>query len=146
MKKTAFALLLSLAGSIGQVSAQPPTLSQAASREASRLAADRSITAPPDRATMPRSSSDWSRVVRLAPGTAITIVSQEGRTISGTVIRADETELIIVNPAAVADRRARQDLPEAAARQPDIVTSPRATFIYGRIRIAPDGVFVHERK
>jgi hypothetical protein len=26
------------------------------------------------------------------------------------------------------------------------VTSPRATFIYGRIRIAPDGVFVHERK
>jgi hypothetical protein len=119
----------------------PGPIARAIAREAARLTVD------------PRAGSaerEWPRVRKLAPGTEI-IVTVEGSQPGGRyVVRADESDLTVLNvadpplPAAV-----KAVLRGVASSHPDYFSAAQqgGTFVLEqRVRLQLDGVFLGDRK
>jgi hypothetical protein len=127
-------------------------LARAITREAVRLVAEPSASAVEAIQQGGKSAaSDWSRVRRLAPGTEIIIVTVKGSP-SGRrfFVAGDESGLTVLNvddsalPAAVTGV-----LRDTAADHPEYFVSVQkgGTFLLDKnVRVAPDGVFVADRK
>ena len=93
--------------------------------------------------------SSWARVIAVKPGTAIVLERRGALPTNRRFIAADDSELIALNPDhPLLPRDARRTLLDAAAAHPDQVRriDGRVQFVYGNVRLAPDGIFVGDRK
>ncbi len=120
---------------------------RAVHREASRLvAADANVAS----ATQSESrSKDWSRVTRLAPGRKIVVEVQDGGAASHVFVRADDFELVVLNLSdPPLDAAVRRILQEVASTHPEYFVQVFAglRFVQGDVHVAPDGVFLRDRK
>jgi hypothetical protein len=117
-------------------------LGRSVAREAIRLAAEASVSNSAQAAT----SSDWSHVRKLEPGTEITVTvrgSQAGRRY---FVSASESELTVLRVADLPARVTRV-LREVASRHPEyLIGASQGGFIDREVRVAPDGVFVADQK
>ena len=156
------ALMLSLAAAALPVDAQEPTIgsrgqtmsgpfAQQVAREAVKLATGEHLSsnAAMVQQDVPISDIAWADVRTLKPGTDVLVTvrgSQPGRRV---VVRATDSELAVLNLTDPAlPQAARRALRDVVARDPDYVTrvDRRGTFVIGDARVAPDGVFVGDKK
>jgi len=93
--------------------------------------------------------ANWSRVRKLAPGTEIIVTVKGSPVTEWYFVAANESDLTVLHltdpslPVA-----ARDILRDMAAIHPDYfaVADKRGSFVNGAVRVAPDGVFVADRK
>ena len=147
--KSALSLMLiaCLAGSAAPVAAQQPfppltagPITRSIAREAARVAA-----APPTEAA----DTDWSRVRKLPPGTAIIVGLEDASRANRYFVAADETDLTVLNVTVDLPSAARNVLRDVASRHADYFRAAQRgdTFhLDQRVSLGPDGVFVADQK
>lgn len=111
------------------------SLARAASREAVRLAA---AGKPPSFGieTVPqggRSTSDWSRVRQLGPGTGIIVTVKNAPPVHGQFLASDESELTMLNGVGEVEHIARTDVAEISVPAKHIGRHARRGFLVGGI-------------
>ena len=124
-------------------------LTRAITREAVRLPAAGEPTAGEVvQQTGKPVESNWSRVRKLASGREIVVTVKGSPPAQRHFVAGDEADLTVVNltdptlPAA-----ARDVLRDMAANHPDyFAVADKQSFVNGTVRVAPDGVFVTDRK
>jgi hypothetical protein len=93
--------------------------------------------------------SDWSRVVRVEPGTEVFVTVQGSAPQREYLLLADESALTLLtvdDPAIPASLR-RLLLEMASTRASDIADARNGrTFVENNVRVGPDGVFEGEQK
>jgi len=150
-------LIVCVTASVRPVTAQQPAappvtvcpLTRAITREAARLPAAGASTAGEVVQQSRRPvESNWSRVRRLASGRAIVVTvngSPPGQRLVVAVGEAGLTLLNLTDPALPA--AARDVLRDMAANHPGFFpVADKQSFVNGTVRVAPDGVFVTDRK
>jgi hypothetical protein len=128
-------------------------LAQAAMREAVRLAAvgePRSTGIETVQQGGQSTESNWSRVRKLAPGTEIIVTVKGSPPATRYFVAADESDLTVLNVAdPTLPRAAREVLRDVASTHPEhfLAAQKGGQFVLEKnIRVAPDGVFVADRK
>lgn len=128
-------------------------LTRAVTREAVRLAAAGGPTAPGIESVQQSGKparSDWSRVLKLAPGTEIVVTVNGASPAQRYFVAAEESDLTVLNltePTLPAN--ARDVLRDVASNHPEYFLAVRqhGTFVLPKnVRMVPDGVFVADRK
>jgi hypothetical protein len=115
-------------------------LTGAVTREAARLAA-----VPQSN----RAQGDWARVIKLAPGTKITVTVKEPHPATRYFVAADDSQLTVLNltdptlPAATV-----RAVVDAASKHPSAFATPNdhEMFVSGSVRLGSDGVLVAGQK
>lgn len=126
-------------------------LASAMTREAVRLAA---AAEPAGGEAVQQSGkpveSNWSRVRKLAPGTEILVTVKGSLPVQRYFVAGDESNLTLLNVADPAlSATARDVLRDVASNHPNYFPGARqgGTFVLEKnVRVAPDGVFVADRK
>ncbi len=123
-------------------------ITRAIARDAGRMAAaPRPSTSSDSR--QPSAASDWSRVARLRPGAMIHLTTTGSPQVRRHVVRADDVTLTVLDVAhpALTDGVGKRLL-EIAVEHPSALMQARqiAMFVWGDLRIGPDGLFVAGRK
>ncbi|HKY22933.1 MAG TPA: hypothetical protein VJM31_17090 [Vicinamibacterales bacterium] len=158
------ALIISLTASAFPVSAQEQTparssfdarsptsgptagpLARAITREGIRLAAAPALSERS--ATGLQADVGWARVRQLKPGTEIFVTALGAQLGSRYVVLTDDFDLTTLNLThPELSEEARRELLNAASKHPDYFAADRAHFVGTNVRVAPDGVFVADRK
>ena len=141
-------LIVSLVGSTIPLTAQERIVDStsgpialAIAREAVRLAIDPQVSS---------ASIDWTRVRKLSPGTELAVsVKGPGESTPALrhVVLADETTLTVLNLTDLPPAASRVLL-DTASTHPERITATenRASFVDRNVRVAPEGIFVDDRK
>jgi hypothetical protein len=91
----------------------------------------------------------WPRVTGLAPGREILVEIRGGLAASRIFVNADESELIVLDLAGPPlNSKVRRVLREIASTHPAyfLQVSAGSRFVQDNVRLAPDGVFLADRK
>jgi hypothetical protein len=150
-------VIVCVVASVRPVNAQQPAappvtvcpLTRAITREAARLPAAGEPTAGEVvQQTSKPVESNWSRVRRLASGREIVVTVKGSPPAQRHFVAAAEADLTLLNltdPALPA--AARDVLRDMAANHPGFFpVADKQSFVNGTVRVAPDGVFVTDRK
>src|SRR5688500_8675189 len=116
-------------------------LMQAVQKEARQLVAARRDVGP--------AVQDWPRVTGLAPGSEIFVEALGGRAASRIFVTADESKLIVLDHAGPPlNSTVRSVMQEIASTHPQYLLqlSAGSQFVQDNVRLAPDGVFLEDRK
>lgn len=116
-------------------------LMQAVQKEASRLVAAPRKVGP--------AVQNWPRVTRLAPGREIFVEARGGRAASRIFVTADESELIVLDLThASLTSEVRRVMRDGVKTHSEYFLHVFAgsRIVHGKVRLAPDGIFVSDRK
>src|SRR5260221_9735641 len=153
---TSFTLIAGLMMTATPIVAQEPAattdgpLTRAMTREAVRLAAtgERLSSAIEIIQQDSTPTAKWSRVRTLAPGTEIIVTTKDSSLGQRLFVAADDSNLTVLNvTGSMLSSAAKDVLRDMAANHPDYVAvADTQSFANGSVRVAPDGVFVSDRK
>ena len=116
-------------------------LMRAVQNEAGRLVAARRNVGP--------AVQNWPRVAGLTPGREIFVEALGDRAATRIFVTADESELIVLDLAGPPlNSTVRRALREVASTHPEyfLQLSAGSRFVQDNVRLAPDGVFLEDRK
>jgi len=138
------AMVASLTSTAAAAAPQAEPLARMVSREATRLAAKpNDSTGPPGRPA----ETEWSRVRRFAPGTELIVTTEGAAPQTRIFIRADDSELAMLNPSLVPSAAALRNLVDAVSMLREEFVARGRTFVRGRVALTADGgVFVDGRR
>jgi hypothetical protein len=92
---------------------------------------------------------DWSHVLKLKPGTQITVTVRDSEPRRRSVVRGDDSRLIALNLEALAAPSSTVRILSSIVSKHPEAFAPRdhaGTFLERDVRVGPDGVFQGDRK